>query len=62
VFDISSWNGTESIDLQGFWPNRGAISNVAIWGAETTSVPEPASLALLGLGLIGMGAMRRKRT
>lgn len=31
------------------------------WQAPATSVPEPGTLALLGFGLAGLGAMRRKR-
>ena len=58
VFNISDWNGMESIDLQDFWPGRGAISNVAIWGS--TRVPEPATLALFGIAVLVVAAMKRK--
>ena len=61
VFDISDWNGQDSIILTDFWPRGGAISNVAIWGGGgETKLPEPGTLALLGLGLLGMGLIRRR--
>lgn len=59
LFDISLWNGTDTIELQGFWPKKGAISNVAIWGAR--AVPEPSSLLLVGIGAFGLAFGLRRR-
>ena len=53
-----SWNGTDLIQLRGFWPNQGAISHVSIYG---TPVPEPATMLLLGSGLIGLAGLGRKK-
>src|SRR5262245_9886172 len=56
LFKLTSWNGTESITLSGFWQGNGNISNVAIYG-----VPEPSTVYLFGAGLICAVAVRRRK-
>ena len=39
----------------------GGLSHVELYGANGRSVPEPGTLALLGLGLAGIGLARRRK-
>jgi hypothetical protein len=61
LFDLDElgWNGQETLTLRNFWPEGGAISHVSLFGGFST-VPEPATLSLLGIGLFGLAALRRR--
>lgn len=57
-----SFNGTAySIDFGGTVDQTG-YDNITFGSATPGKVPEPASLALFGIGLAGLGFMRRRRT
>jgi hypothetical protein len=59
LFSIQGWNGTDTISLSAFWPARGQISHVAIYG-NGVSVPEPNSLLLIGSGILAFGFAGRR--
>ena len=63
IYDLTAlgWDGKGDIALTGFWPDKGAISYIAIFDPPA-SVPLPAAVWLLGtglIGLIGLGSRRR---
>ena len=54
--------GSITIDLPTGWAEQGhGLSHVTLFGSTTTTVPEPGTLLLLGLGLLGVAGVRRLR-
>lgn len=69
LFDIGNWNGKDSIEMTGFWPDNGAISTVSIFnlaaadgGGTVAMIPEAETYAMMlaGLGLVGFMVSRRR--
>jgi hypothetical protein len=59
LFELIGWDGMETLYLSGFWPGPGAISHLSLYGTAV-SVAEPATLLLLGFGLIGLAGLGKR--
>ncbi len=59
MFSFGTYIGNAFTVRASEWNDNFVLSGMKI---ETVSVPEPALFALMGFGLLGLGAMRRRRS
>ena len=61
VWNISTWDGMETIRILDCFPTKNSVSHVEFFGAVGTRVPDGGTTALLlGLATLSLGYLRRR--